>query len=481
VATFTPSSALLSNLPYTATITTGAQDLASNALAVAKVWTFTTIDNVAPTVGSVTPVNSATSVALGTTVTATFSEAMKAASITGTTFTLAQGVTPVTGTVTYSGLVATFTPSSALLSNLPYTATITTGAQDLASNALALAKVWTFTTLDNVAPTVSSVVPSDTATGVAVNTDLSVTFSEAMDQTTLTAATFTLNPGSLPGALSWTGNTVTFNPTADLAGSTTYTATITTGAKDLAGNALATNKVWTFTTVAVAPLGPAAPNLASAAGFAVIGKTLIDSTPGASSITGDLAMSPAAATFITGFALVADASNIFSTSSQVVTGSKVYAADYVNGTTHADLAVFDMMAAYTSTANAASPTPTVGLGGGTLGGNTLVPGIYNWGTGLSVATSITLNGGANDVWIFQVGTNMTVASAQSILLTGGAQAKNVFWQVAGNVVLDTTSHMEGTILCQTYIHALTGATVNGRLLAQTEVTLDHVTVIVPAP
>src|SRR6185369_12671342 len=152
VTTFTPTSALAASTTFTATITTGARDVAGNAMASNVVWTFTTgvaADIVAPTVLSTGPANGATGVPTNQVVTATFSEAMNAATITAASFSLSgPGATPVPGTVTYSAPthVARFTPVSALAASTTFTATITTGAQDLAGNAMAVNKVWTFTT-----------------------------------------------------------------------------------------------------------------------------------------------------------------------------------------------------------------------------------------------------------------------------------------------------------------------------------------------
>jgi len=112
---------------------------------------------------------------------------------------------------------------------------------------------------------------------------------------------------------------------------------------------------------------------------------------------------------------------------------------------------------------------------------TLAPGVYKWGTGLLIPASVTLTGSATDVWIFQIAQDLTVAKGANIALAGGAQARNVFWQVSGHVELGTTSHMEGVILGQTSITLKTGASINGRLLAQSAVPIDGSTVVEPAP
>jgi hypothetical protein len=114
----------------------------------------------------------------------------------------------------------------------------------------------------------------------------------------------------------------------------------------------------------------------------------------------------------------------------------------------------------------------IGLGAGQIGGLTLAPGLYNWSTGVLISKDVTLSGGPDDVWIFQVAGTLNQANATHVTLAGGALAKNIFWQVAGAVTLGTTAHFEGVILAKTMIAVNTGASVNGRLLAQTAVTLQ---------
>jgi ketosteroid isomerase-like protein len=255
-ATFTPTSPLAANALFVGTITTGAEDLAGNALAANFVWTFTTnvAATLAPTIVPTLPANGASAVAINTTVNATFSSAMDAATITAPgTFTLAvtAGGAAVPGAVTYDAATNTaiFTPTANLAAGTQFTATITTAAKDAMGSALAANSEWTFTT--NVAPTVMPTAPANGAAAVAVNTTVAATFSRAMNAATITPATFTLTgPGEIAvtGAVTYAGSTATFTPAAILAASAVYTATITTGAKDPTGNALATNFVWTFTT-----------------------------------------------------------------------------------------------------------------------------------------------------------------------------------------------------------------------------------------
>ena len=223
--------------------------------------------------------------------------------------------------------------------------------------------------------------------------------------------------------------------------------------------------------------GPAPVALGAAGNYVILAKSEISTVP-TSEITGNFGLSPAAASFITGFSLVADASNVFSTSAQV-TGN-VYASDYAVPTpANLTTAVLNMETAYTDAAGRA-PDYTE-LGTGNIGGMTLPPATYKWSTGVLIPTDVTLDGGPNDVWIFQIAQGITQASAAKVILIGGALSKNVFWQAFGAVALDTTAHMEGIVLSQTEITLATGATVNGRLLSQTAVTLDSNTVTQPAP
>ncbi|MFH1907066.1 MAG: ice-binding family protein [Chloroflexota bacterium] len=221
--------------------------------------------------------------------------------------------------------------------------------------------------------------------------------------------------------------------------------------------------------MARAAAGPAPVDLGSTGNFAILAKAGISAT-GTTSIVGDIGVSPIAATGITGFGLIMDSSNEFSTSS-LVTG-KVYAADYAVPTpAKMTTAVSDMETAYTDAAGRTLPDATE-LGAGDISGMTLAPGLYKWGTGVLITTGVTLSGGANDVWIFQIAQDLTVSNGAIVTLSGGAQAKNIFWQVAGQVTLGTASDFKGIILCQTLIAMNTGAALNGRALAQTAVTLQ---------
>ncbi|MDA3791799.1 MAG: ice-binding family protein [Desulfobacula sp.] len=209
-------------------------------------------------------------------------------------------------------------------------------------------------------------------------------------------------------------------------------------------------------------------DLGTAGNFAILAKTGISTTSG-SDIVGDIGASPIAASGITGFDLTMDSSGEFSTSS-LVTG-KVYAADYTSPTpTDMTTAISDMETAYTTAAGISADF--TGTGSGNISGLTLDPGVYKWGTGVTIQDDVTLSGAANDFWIFQIAETLDIASATSVLLDGGAQASNIIWQVADTTTLGTTSHFEGIILGQTLIEMLTGASLNGKALAQAAVTLQ---------
>jgi hypothetical protein len=223
--------------------------------------------------------------------------------------------------------------------------------------------------------------------------------------------------------------------------------------------------------------GPAAVNLGTAGNFVILAKSGI-STTGTTAIVGDLGVSPSAASFITGFGLITDATNTFSTSSLV--SGKVYAADYTAPTpANMTTAISNMQTAFTDAAGRSNPDFTE-LHAGDITSKTLVPGLYKWGTGVLVGSAgVTLSGGPNAVWIFQISQDLTVSNGATVFLSGGAQAKNVFWQVSGKGTLGTGSTFNGNLLSQTLISLSTGATVTGRLLAQTAVTLDAVHITAP--
>ena len=228
-------------------------------------------------------------------------------------------------------------------------------------------------------------------------------------------------------------------------------------------------------------VGEACVNLGAAGNYAILAKTGVATVP-SSKVNGNVGLSPTARIGLTGWALITEPKDTFFTSAQVVAPAKLYAADNVGGTTAVDLttAVGNMGGAYT--AAAAKPTTsaaTTNLLGGTLTDQTLAPGVYEWGSAVNIPTNLTLNGNATAVWVFKVAGTLDMAAAKNVILIGGAQSKNIFWQVAGAVKIGANTHFEGIILGQTSITFGNLASINGRLLAQTAVILDATTVTVP--
>lgn len=228
-----------------------------------------------------------------------------------------------------------------------------------------------------------------------------------------------------------------------------------------------------------AAAGAQAPvNLGAAGNYVMLAETEITTT-GTTSVVGDIGVSPVASTYITGFSLIMDGSGQFSTSSLV--SGKIYAANYLSPTPgNLTTAVNDMQTAYTDAAGRTLPDYTE-LGSGYIGGLTLGPGLYKWSTDVTISSDVIISGGPNDVWIFQVSGNLSLANATQVTLSGGAQARNIYWQIAGGsgATLATTSHFEGIILTKTAVVVQTGASIIGRMLAQTAVTIDGNAVTVP--
>ena len=407
---------------------------------------------VPPTVISETPLSGAAGICTQA-VTATFSQAMNPATINTTSFTLTTGAPPVAvaGVVTYAASTATFTPSSALAVNTLYTATITTAAADSFGVALASNFVWTFTTATTcVPPVVISVAPPNLVVGICPNTLLVATFNVAMNPVTINTTTFTLTAPGTPlvavaGAVTYNASiyAATFTPTNPLALNTSYTATVTTGAQGLAGDSLASNYVWTFTTSptacnATVPLG-------TACMFGILAATPAVANSGPTTVTGDVGIWPASS--ITGFP------------PGTLTGTE-YAGDAVAQTAQGDL---------TTAYNYAAAAPGGVILTADIGGQTLAPGVYKTTSAqpsLGITGNLTLSG--NGVYIFQIVSTLTTAANNSdVILSGGATAQDVFWEVGSSATLGTTTTFAGTIMAQASVSLDTGATLNGRALART--------------
>ena len=206
-----------------------------------------------------------------------------------------------------------------------------------------------------------------------------------------------------------------------------------------------------------------------AAKFAIVSKTGVTTT-GNTAIGGAIGVSPIAGSAITGFNMTLESSRRFSTSSQVL--GKIFAANYASPTpTMLTKVIGDMQIAYTNAAGRVNPN-FVNFAAGNIGGRVLRPGLYKWSTDVIIPANVAIAGSQDAVWIFQVAGTMSIASGKRMILSGGAQSKNIFWQVAGGTVFGTNSQVSGNILSKTSIVMQTGARLNGRALAQTAVTLD---------
>ena len=209
--------------------------------------------------------------------------------------------------------------------------------------------------------------------------------------------------------------------------------------------------------------GPVQVNLGTAGNFVILTKSGITDVP-TSAVTGDVGTSP-----ITGAADHLTCTEVTGTIYSVDAAGPAPCS--IKDPARLTTAVLDMQHAYTDAAGRTSPD-FVNLGAGNIGGLTLVPGLYKWSTGVRAPTDVTISGGSNDVWIFQIAGNFKVSNGIHVHLSGGARAKNVFWQVAGQATFGTTSHVEGIVLSKTLIAVQTSATIKGRLFAQTAVTLQ---------
>jgi len=480
-ATLKPTADLAPNTTYSATLTTAAKDLAGNSLTQNYVWNFKTgaaTDATKPTVISTIPADLDIDVPLVTDLTVTFSEAMDAASVNTTTFLLMNGLVPVTGVITQTGLNGVFVPTSPLLASTLYTATITTGATDLAGNPLGADYVWTFTTglaLDLTNPIIILVNPLDGAIDVPINTTVSATFSEDMDPLSVTTATFGLTG---PGGTEVTGTVIydaltmigTFEPSSDLMSATTYTATVTIDAKDLAGNPMLLDYVWSFNTGDILT-GMLPVNLGSLSTFvAVAGSGLTNSNSGGTTtLNGDVGLTP------TGTCL-GDGSPC------TITNPVINGTLYINDAGGvAAQAKIDLTAAYVD----ATSRP-VGTTVNDLSGMTLAPGVYTSDSTMSVAVggTVTLDGqgDANAVWIFQIGSSLTVNNDAKVVLVNGAKAKNVFWAVFASSTLGSNVSFAGSVLAGESNSVGTNSIVVGRLLCTVgQITLLSDTITLPTP
>jgi hypothetical protein len=367
---------------------------------------------------------------------------------TGSTFTFGSGVLPGFYRIDLTAFTATGTRSGSATATIQVVTSI---------------------------PTVLSVTPAGLSTGIPLNTSVSATFSEAMDASSLTAMSFTLKQGGNPvaGSLDVTGNPIiVFRPTVALAPTTVFTATLTTAVKASTGVPLTANKTWSFTT-----LNPAMVQLGAAGPFTILTRTGL-SIGAAGKVSGDVGLSAAGTAGFTGFAMTPDSTNAYSTS-LLLTG-KAFDTDRTGSTpalltsaaAAADAAIADALAR--------GPPDNTNVGAGELGGVNFVPGLYKWTTAASITTDMSVQGGPNDVWIFQVTGALGQAAATTIHLTGGASAANIFWQVSGATTIGAAATFVGNVLSAGAILVGAGAVVTGHLYSQSSVGIGASALVSPS-
>lgn len=497
-ASFQPEALLAENTTYTAKISTKAKDLMGNFLQVEYVWVFSTGTLLRPVVITADPINDATAVPLNKTISATFNMAMNPSTLNSNTFKVNQGVNAVAGTITYSGMTATFVPASPLSDNKIYTVTITTGAKNSLDTAMAADYVWSFTT--DIVPTVTATDPVNNAINVALNQTVTADFSMIMDASAINSTTFTLKQGitTIPGTVSYSGTTASFNPTNSLVIGMVYTATITNEAKSATGMSLASDYVWNFTTIVIPP-APIIVDLGTAAMFGAFGGNAGVTNQGLNTVinNGSIATT-AASTLITGFH---DGNGIYTeTPLNVgnVTGD-IFAAPPAPGNATsfalAQQGQLDATAAYLSISPASKPGGS-DPNAGELGGLTLAPGVYKSASGTFKISNgdLTLDaqGDANATWVFQTAAGLTVGiagptGAKSVILKNGALAKNVFWYVGSAATINGAGGgtMVGTIIATSGVTFSTPGNavqtvLNGRAISLvSSVTMVNTTINVP--
>jgi len=472
-ASFIPTSPLLPNTTYIARITTSVKDNTGNALQEDYVWTFSTGSTVTPMVVSKDPDNNAVNVFLNKIVSANFNMLMNHSTINAATFTLKQGTDSVDGLVTYIGQTAYFKASSPLLAGKIYTATITTGAKNIQGTPLANDVSWEFTTGTILAPGVIATDPSNKASGVVLDKIVTATFSMEMDIATINNTSFTLKNDKIliDGFVAYANSTLTFTPDSPLLEGTIYTATITTDAKNLAGIPLANNYVWEFSTLST--LTGTLVDLGSVEEYGIIAGVGVSNNAGFSEIRNmNVGIYPGVRSSITGFPPA------------IIVNGAMHASDDAVPSGIAEIlrqAKIDLTKAYLFAEGASSPAPATVAGD--QGGKTLAPGIYKSTSTLLIESGdLTLDAGgdADAVWIFQIASDFTTVGGAggSVILSGNAQAKNVFWQVGRSATIGDYTNFKGNVLALTSITMNPYATAQGRMLARNgAVVMTHTNII----
>ncbi len=428
---------------------------------------YVELTGVCPIVIATNPKHQAVNVPINQTITATFNENMNSATISNASFMIMKGSVAITGALSYNeaNSTITFVPSAYLSPSTLYTGKVLTTVKDAMGNALQEDYIWTFTTTapDVTPPIVISTSPVNNETNVALNKIIRATFSEPMNPSTISNSTFIVKQGGsvVTGTVSYSGSTAYFKHATNFLPGATYNATITTGAKDLAGNALASNYTWNFDTGVTTSTGAPDVDLQSADQFGILAGVGVSSNAGFSEIHDmNVGISPGVRSSVTGFppAIVVNGA-IFASDDSAPAGVAAMLTQ----------AKQDLTDAYLFAEGASSPAPATVAGD--IGGTTLAPGIYKSTSTLLIQSgNLTLDAGgnANAVWIFQIASDFTTVGGAggSVMLTGGAQAKNVFWQTGSSATIGDFTSFKGNVLALTSITMNSGATATGRMLAR---------------
>ena len=343
---------------------------------------------------------------------------------------------------------------------------------------MATAAVWSFAAESSgaaVSP-IAATVPGDEAAEVPRDQGLAVTFWEAMNPATINTSTFVLQQRGLPvfGMVTYDGTTASFTPAVSLAPRTRYTATLTAGIMSSAGAFLAAPRSWNFTTGPQVVLSPQLPvDLGSCQNFLLLAYSTITNTSINTHLTGNIGLSPAAGTYMTGILQA----NVTGT---IYTVDGLGPAGNTKDPVRLTRARNDLTSAYNDAAGRVTPNVIYGVAAN-IGGLTLPPGLYKFNSSAAITGSnLTLSGPASGVWIFQIASTLTVGNGIRVILAGGATAANIFWQVSTSATLGTTSHMEGTLMANASIAFQTLSSLNGRALVRTAaITLDSFTGVLP--
>lgn len=492
---------------------------------------FVEIDSLCPVVVTSNPFDDAINIPVNQVLTASFNEKMNLSTISKASFTVETAGTLIEGVVSYTDSTAIFTPSALLAYETVYTATIKRIAKDLTGNALQEDYVWSFTTVPPLPQFTVAVVSNPiiggsssidgatsnaalfdvgsnstvkavantgysfvnwTLAGVQVSTNANYSFvlnantNLVANFRAIVTGGFTLNVVAQNGTVLRNPDKTSYNNgdsviltatpnsgynftswSGDATGNNSPVTVIMNSDKNITAN-------FAYTGVTT---GPGIINLGTAGDFVLLSKSGI-STTGTTQINGNVGVSPIGQTALTGFSQIIDASGEFSTSSFVV--GKIYASDYAPPTpAYVSTAISDQEAAFTA-ANGLTTNVIVDLGAGDVSGMTLAPGLYKWGTGLLITNAgVTLSGGPNDTWVFQISDDFTIDNDAKITLSGGALAKNVFWVTQTQALIGSNVNFKGNVIAKTLISVNTGTNVLGILLSQSAITLNASTIVKP--